>query len=77
MSTPAVDARAFIDDERYPAYRASLQERRDKLDARLVTGHLDFPTMCRLAGEIVSLDYALGLPDALLKLDPLSQNPSP
>jgi hypothetical protein len=49
---------------------------RDKLDKILVHGqHLDYPAMCRLAGEIRSLDYALGLPDVLKDSDPTSQAP--
>jgi hypothetical protein len=73
---PAIDARGLIDDERYAAYKASLEERRRGLAETLVYNrHIDYPTMCRIAGEIASLDYALGLPDVLLASDPTSQSP--
>lgn len=68
--TPALDIRAFVEDERWPAYRDALQLRRDELDQRLVRGHMDHPAMCRLAGAIEALDFALGRPDELKKTDP-------
>lgn len=74
-ATPALDIRAFVDDERWPAYRDALSMRRDELDQRLVKGHLDHPTMCRLAGSIEALDFALGRPDELKRLDPAPSTP--
>ncbi len=73
MSTaPAIEVQMLLLDERWPTYRADLQERHDALQTRLVTGHLDHAQMCRLAGEIRSLRYALGLPDELRTHDPRS-----
>lgn len=83
MSTPAIDARGLVDDERYPAYRASLVEQRDKLARALAAkqhalelGHpAEQAVMCRIAGQIAGLDYALGLPSVLLAADPTSDSP--
>lgn len=76
MTHPSIDARGLVDDERYGAYKASLEERRAKLHAAITDRHLDYPSMCRLAGELRGLNYALGLPDVLLASDPTSQTPS-
>lgn len=76
MPHPSIDARAFVDDERYGAYKASLEERRSKLYAAISDRHLDHPSMCRIAGELRGLNYALGLPEVLLASDPTSQTPS-
>jgi hypothetical protein len=86
VSHPAIDARALVDDERYPAYRASLVEKRDKLEAALhakqnalLRGHPpEHAVMCRIAGQIAGLEYALGLPEVLLASDPTSEDlPTP
>ena len=76
MTHPSIDARALVDDERYAAYKASLEEQRDKLHAAITDRHLDHPSMCRIAGELRGLNYALGLPEVLLASDPTSQTPS-
>lgn len=80
MPTPALDARGLVDDERYPAYRASLVEAREKLSRALAArrhalelGHpAEQAVMCRIAGQIAGLEYALGLPEVLLASDPTS-----
>lgn len=69
MPHPSIETRGLVDDERYPAYRDALQTYREQLVFDLTHRHLDFPTMCRVAGEIKGLDYALEKPDELLRLD--------
>src|SRR5258706_10440825 len=66
---PAIDARALIEDERYAAYKASLEERRDKAIERLLVTP-DHVRSERLKGEIVAYNAALALPEELKKTDP-------
>lgn len=69
---PAVEAQELLADPRWPAYAASLEERRNALYRRLTTHNLDHGEMCRIAGELRGLDYALGTPPELARADPRS-----
>lgn len=71
---PAIEAQSFASDPRWPSYRDYLLERRRILQARLERElPLDYPAMCRTAGEIRGLNYALGIPDELKVSDPRSE----
>lgn len=72
---PAVEAKLFVEDSRYSAYREGLLERRKEAERRLLRRGQAFETMTRLAGEISAIDYALGLPAELLVSDPETQTP--
>lgn len=66
--------RSLLADPRWPAYEARLQQRRAALIHRLATHEaLDHPAMCRLAGELRGIDYALGTPAVLGDSDPRSE----
>lgn len=66
--TPAIDVRAFIDDERYHAYRSDLEAKRAKALQRLLSTD-DAVRSARLKGEIIAFDEALGTPSVLLRSD--------
>lgn len=71
---PAIEAQALVSDSRWPTYRDYLLERRRVLQHRLEREvPLDHPAMCRIAGEIRGLNYALGIPDELKVSDPRSE----
>lgn len=74
MSTiPAIEAQALLADPSWPTYRQRLLERRLVLEGRLQREKpMDHPAMCLTAGEIRGLNYALGIPDELLRSDPRS-----
>lgn len=72
MTHPALEARALVSDERYAAYRESLIAKRADYEKQLLRPGCDPRTMDRLVGAMTALDFALGEPDVLLKLDPAS-----
>lgn len=73
MSTvPAIEAQQLLADERWLTYRDRLRKRLAQCQERIVQDGKDHPQMCRLAGEIRGLRYALGLPDEMAKSDPRS-----
>lgn len=72
MTHPALEARALVSDERYAAYRESLIAKRREYEKELLHGRCDPRRMDQLCGGMIALDFALGEPDVLLKLDPAS-----
>lgn len=71
-SAPAVEMQLLLSDPRWPTYRETLRERLGKCQHDIVKDGKDYPQMCRLAGEIRGLRFALGLPDEQAKSDPRS-----
>lgn len=71
----ALDARMLLEDSRYEAYRVELEAKRERALKGLLRRNQPYETMTRLAGEVSAIDFALGLPAELMKLDPASENP--
>jgi hypothetical protein len=73
-ATPAIEVMNLMADPRWPSFVDRLEHRKAQLLHRLATHEaLDHPAMCRIAGEIRGLDYALGTPAVLADSDPRSE----
>lgn len=72
---PAVEVKLLVEDSRWPSYREALEQKRADAVKAILRRGLTYERMTRIAGEISALDFALGVPAELEKLDPESQTP--
>lgn len=73
---PSIDAQRLLEDPRYAAYAESLREKREKYMRALINAR-DQERSERLRGQILALEYALGLPAELLTADPQTTTSNP